>query len=85
MCMTLHIDLSKLAEERLRERAAAAGVDVTKYAAGVLERATSRPMSIEEISGPIAEEFRKSGMSEDQLTELLERTKHEVRGKRRAS
>ena len=82
--MTLHISISPEAEEKLREKAAAAGEDIAKYAAGVLERCAQRPLSLEEISGPIAEEFRQSGMSEDELTELLESAKHDMRRERRA-
>lgn len=82
--MTLQISISPEAEARLREKAAAAGADISEYAAGVLERCAQRPLSLEEISGPIAEEFRQSGMTEDELTELLETAKHDMRRERRA-
>ena len=77
--MTLEISISSEAEARLREKAAAVGADVAAYAAGVLERSAKRPVSLEEISGPIAEEFRQSGMTEDELSELLETAKHNMR------
>ena len=83
--MTLEISISPEAEAKLREKAAIAGEDVDDYAAGVLGRSTKRPLTLEEISGPIAEEFRRSGMSEDELTELLETAKHEMRRQRRPS
>jgi hypothetical protein len=81
--MTLQISISSDAEAKLREKAAAIGEDVAAYAAGVLERSTKLPLSLEEISGPIAEQFRQSGMSEDELTEMLETAKHEMRRQRR--
>lgn len=83
--MTLHIEISGDEVERLRERAAAVGMDVTEYAAGVLRRAAERPLSVSEISGPIAEAFRASGLTEDQLTDMLEQAKHEMRARKRAS
>ena len=82
--ITLEIPISSEAEARLREKAAAAGQDLTAYAAGVLERVAKRPLTLEELSGPIAEDFRRSGMSEDDLTDLLESAKHEMRRRRRA-
>ena len=51
------------------------------YAAQQLERiAASR--SLEELSGPVAEAFRKSGMTEDELSDLLEEEKHRMRAER---
>jgi hypothetical protein len=44
----------------------------------------SPPRSIREISGPVAEAFAKSGMTEDQLAEFLEEKKHAMRAERRA-
>lgn len=82
--MTLKITISSNAEAKLREKAAAVGEDVSEYASRVLERSACRPLTLEEISGPIGEDFRRSGMSEDELTELLEREKHAMRAERRA-
>jgi hypothetical protein len=81
--MPLNIPLSPEVEARLRERAAAAGQDPAEYAARVLERSLSAPIPIADISGPIAEQFRASGMTEDQLAEALEAVKHEARAQRR--
>jgi hypothetical protein len=83
--MTLRIDISARAEQRLRDKAAAVGQDVGAYAAGVLERAAEPPASIAQISGPVGEFFKESGVSEDELTRLLEEAKHEARARRRAS
>lgn len=82
--MTFEISISSEAEAQLREKAATAGENVADYAAGVLERCARRPLTLEEISGPIADEFRQSGMSEDELTEMLETAKHEMRRQRRS-
>ena len=81
--MTLSISITAEAEARLREKAAHAGLDVETYAARALERlATSRP-SLDELSGPVAREVAAGGMSEDELSELLEAEKHAMRAERR--
>jgi hypothetical protein len=81
--MVLNLSISADAEARLKAKAAAAGVDVESYASRTLERFASRP-SLDEVLGPLREEFDKSGMSEDELTEFLERAKHEARAARRS-
>jgi hypothetical protein len=83
MSVTLHVPVAPGTEARLRERAALVGQDVATYAARVLERSAEQPLSLEEISGPIAEEFHRSGMSEEQLSDLLEKAEHEARRRRR--
>jgi pyruvate/oxaloacetate carboxyltransferase len=81
--MTLTIPISPEAEAKLIAKAAAAGVDVTTFAAQTLERAASKP-TLEEILAPLRSEFERSGMTEDELIELLEQAKHEARAERRA-
>ena len=80
----LSIPLSGEVEARLRARAAALGQDVVTYAAKVLERLSQPPVTLREISGPLADEFRSSGMSDEQLGDELEKAKHEMRRERRA-
>lgn len=82
--MTLTLPISAEAEAKLTARAAAAGVDVATFAAGMLERAVSKP-TLEEVLAPLRREFERSGMAEDELTDLLETAKHEIRVQRRAS
>ncbi len=82
--MTLQITISDDAETRLRRQADDAGLAAEVVAARLLERSLRKVPDMMEISGPIAEEFRRSGMTEDELTELLEREKHAMRAERRA-
>jgi len=81
--MTLKVEISAEVESLLRERATAVGQDVAVYAAGVLERSAQRPLSVVEISGPIGEAFKQSGMTEEELSEFLEQEKHAMRADRR--
>ena len=81
--MVLSISISPEAAAKLQEKATAAGVDVPTYAAQQLERIAASPRSLSELSGPVAEAFTQSGMSEDELSDLLEDEKHELRAERR--
>ena len=81
--MVLTIPISPEAEAKLIARAAAAGVDVVTFAAKTLERAASKP-TLEEVLAPLRYEFEQSGMTEDELTAVLEQAKHEARAERRA-
>jgi hypothetical protein len=81
--MVLSISISSEAAAKLQEKAAAAGVDVATYAAQQLERIATSPRSLTELSGPVAEAFRQSGMTEDELSDLLEEEKHAMRAERR--
>jgi hypothetical protein len=81
--MVLSVSITMEAGARLKARAAGAGVDVETYAARCLELMASPPKSLKEISGPIAEEFVRSGLSEDELSDFLEAEKHAMRAERR--
>jgi hypothetical protein len=81
--MVLTLSISPEAEAQLKAKAAAAGVDVETYAAQYIELMASPARSLEEISGPIGEDFAKSGMTEEELSEFLEEEKHAMRAERR--
>ncbi len=81
--MVLSLSISPEAEAKLKAKAAAAGVDIESYAAAIVEQTAQIPLSLKEISGPVAEDFAKSGMTDDELGDLLEEAKHEMRAERR--
>ena len=81
--MMLSLSISPEAEAKLKAKAAAAGVDVETYAARHLELMAAPLKSLKDISGPIAEEIARSGMTEDQLSDFLEAEKHAMRAERR--
>lgn len=83
--MTLKLSISPNAETKLREKAAEVGQDVSDYAAGVLERMAESPMDLRDISGPLFDEFKASGMTDDELGDLLEDAKHRMRRQQRAT
>ena len=77
--MELTIRISDKTAATLSERAQEAGEDLAEYAAGMLERTTDTIKTVHELSGPLAEQFRQSGMTEDELGDFLEDVKHKIR------
>lgn len=82
--MVLSLPITPETEAKLKAKAAAAGMDVETYVARHLERVITSPRVLVEISGPVADAFRQSGMSEDELSDFLEHEKHEMRTERRS-
>ena len=77
--MTLTVSLNPATEAKLVANAQALGIDLGTYAARLLERSVSGRATLEEISGEAGINFKKSGMPEEELGELLEREKHAAR------
>ena len=76
--MTLSLQVPETVEQRLAIKARAAGVDIPTYAVRLLERDATRPTLVE-LSGEVFENFKKTGMTDDELAETLENEKHEAR------
>jgi hypothetical protein len=81
--MVLSVPVSGDTVAKLQAKATAAGIELEVYAARQLARVVQTPDSLEAISGPVAEAFAASGMTEEQLAEFLEKEKHEMRAERR--
>lgn len=82
--MTIQIAISQDAEARLRRRAEASGEDLPAYVARLVSHFADPPTPLKELSGPIFDAFKASGMTDDELGDLLEKAKHEMRAERRA-
>jgi hypothetical protein len=82
--MSVTITLPPEAERQLARRAQAAGLDAPAYAQKLLLSALGRPETLEEISGPLQQQFRDSGMTDDEFGDLLEEAKHAMRRERRS-
>ena len=80
--VTLH--LSKEAQEKLAKRAAASGQDLAQYLSTLVESLIEEPRTLAQISGATYQHFAESGTTDDQLSEELERAKHEMRADHRA-
>jgi hypothetical protein len=81
--MTLSISLPPEAEARLKKRASAAGEDLSTYVTKLVTHFTDAPTPLEELSGPIYTKFLESGMTDDELGDVIEKAKHEMRAQRR--
>ncbi len=82
--MVLTIPIPPEAERTLRFRATAAGQDLQSYVANIIVQLASPPTPLEELSGPIHQNFVDSGLTDDQLGDLLEEAKRAMRAERRA-
>jgi hypothetical protein len=81
--MSLSISISDDAERMLRDHAQKAGLPPEALAARLLERSVRKLPDLVAISGQIGEAFKRSGMTEDELSELLEAEKHAMRAENR--
>jgi hypothetical protein len=86
--MTVTIDLSPDEERRLHERASQLGQDLTGYLQQLIREDLGvapprRGRTLAEILAPVHEDFRKSGMTEDELNGLLKEALEESRAERR--
>jgi hypothetical protein len=79
--MVLSVSISSETEIKLKAKAAIAGMDVQTFAARALEREASRPL-LDELLAPLRAELDSSGMSEEELANLLETAKHRMRSER---
>ncbi len=75
--------LSKDAEAKLAERAAATGQPLAEYIATLVESVVETPRTLAQISGPVYQRFLDSGTTDEQLSQELEQAKHEMRTRRR--
>lgn len=79
--MSLTIQLKIEDEARLAMKAKHAGVDLPTYVERVPKAEVSRP-PLDEMLKPVQDAFAKSGMSEDELGDLLVKAKKEMRAER---
>jgi len=69
--VTITIDISKEAEEKLKERARKTGKELPKFVGDLVEREARHP-DLEELLAPIHEQTRRLGLSEQEIEELVD-------------
>jgi len=79
MASALTISLPPQVLSQLQHRAEAEGINVETLAERALCREAARPL-LDEILKPVRDAFSASGMTDDELAELLEVEKHAMRG-----
>lgn len=81
--MTITIDLPASVEEKLRAHAAATGKKIETVVVEAVEaKLTLSKISLREILAPIHDDFKKSGMSEQELDHLIQESIAETRAAR---
>lgn len=84
--MTISINLPPATIEKLQAQAAASGKDIETFVREAVEvKLAVAGQSFREIMAPVHEDFRKSGMSEQELESLVDEAVAEVRADRKAS
>ncbi len=75
--------LSKDAEMKLNQRAAATGKPLGEYISTLVESVVETPRTLAEISGPVYQRFLESGTTDEELSEEPEKAKHDMRAEHR--
>ena len=84
--MTLSIDLPPATIEKLHAEAAASGKDVATLVREAVEvKLAVAGRSFRDIMAPVHEDFRKSGLTGEQLDSLIDRSLADLRVERKNS
>jgi hypothetical protein len=83
---TVTVHLTRDTERALRDKASRSGVSLETYLEQLAEREARNgtvptlphPASFDELSAPVREAFRQSGMTDAELTGLVEEAREEV-------
>lgn len=70
--LTLTIHVPKNIGAMLEEKARNNGKDVAKYVEDLIEKDVETRKTLDEILAPVRKNFAESGMTEDELDELIE-------------
>ena len=81
--MRLSVSISDEVQKSLATQAHLANMSEEDLASMLLEKSVRFIPDLVQISGDTYEAFKASGMTEDELSELLEREKHAMRAERR--
>lgn len=84
--MPITINLPQATIEKLQAQAAASGKDVETFVREAVEtKLAVTGRSFRDIMAPVHEEFRNSGMSQEELAALVDEAVAETRAERKAS
>ncbi len=84
--MTITITLPPATEERLRAQAKATGKEISTLVVEAVEaRLSLAQLSLRDILSPVHADFRRSGLTDGELDELLEDAVKEARSERRSA
>lgn len=78
MSTTITLPIDTELKSLLAKKAAAQGINVEQYVVDALRRLTARP-TISEVFADVQAEFEASGMTDEELGEIIEQALAEVR------
>lgn len=76
--MTLTIHVSKDTGAILEEKAKVQGKDVSEYVEDLIEKEIDKPKTLNEILAPFRGEVKASGITDDELDNLVEEAREEI-------
>ena len=76
IALTIHV--SKDTGAILEEKAKIQGKDVSEYVEDLIEKEMDRPRTLDEILAPVRKNFAESGMTEDELDDLIENERQAI-------
>lgn len=76
--MTVVLELEPEIEDALRKKAQANGFDMNMYLQRLIERDVDRIKSLNEILAPVRKSFEESGMTEEELNELIDKERQAI-------
>ncbi len=83
--MTLTIQVPKNIGAVLEEKARNQGKDVAEYVENLIEKDIDHRKTLDEILPPLRKDFAESGMTEDDLDELIESERQAMWGEKKLS
>jgi len=82
--MSVVLELEPEVEEKLKKRASTRGTGLNEYLVSVLKKHANISRTLDDILAPARQNFADSGMTEDELAELVDREIKAVRAERKA-
>ena len=79
--MEITVNISDEAGRMIFARANKEGKDVAAFAARVLEREAKKP-SLDELLAPVRAQFAASGLTEDELTQIVKQERRAIRSEK---
>ena len=81
--MSVVLELEPEVEEKLKKRASARGTGLNEYLVSVLKKHANISRTLDDVLAPARKNFADSGMTEDELAELVDREIKAVRAERK--
>jgi len=82
--MAMQVQIPDELAEQLQKQAEAVGSGPEQIAVAAIRRQIQADEQLDQLLAPVREAFEASGMTEEELGDLLEKAKHDMRAERRA-